>query len=277
MKSMADRQGRCRGAGVLGLALLLVSAPAARAGEPQFEVAGVAVGATDLDRSAGFYRDVLGFSPVAGKASADEVHLASGGVELELRRAGRPAALDPERQAHVYLNLEESDLAATEKALERWGLALLAPPRETAIGFFAALRDPAGNVLQVVERKPRSPEPFPPRVFNIGIRIASLATAKRFYCGALGFEVQSESHPPPIVPLKPKGRAPLILFEGAPVEAEGGAETARITLVLETASLAGAAGSLREQGVAAAEEKGRRVLVQDPSGNRIELRQSSAP
>jgi catechol 2,3-dioxygenase-like lactoylglutathione lyase family enzyme len=276
MEAMADRQGRCRGAGVLGLALLLISAPAARAGEPQFEVAGVAIGATDLDRSAGFYRDVLGFSPVAGKGSADEVHFANGGVELELRRAGRPAALDPEQQAHIYLNLEVSDLAATAKSLERWGLALLAPPRETAIGFFAALRDPAGNVLQVVERKPRNPEPFPPRVFNIGIRIASLTAAKRFYCGALGFEVQSESHPPPIVPLKLKGRAPLILFEGAPVEAEAGAETARITLVLEAADLAGIPGRLRELSVAAAQEQGR-VLVQDPSGNRIELRQSSAP
>jgi predicted enzyme related to lactoylglutathione lyase len=273
METLSPRQGKgWMPALILGIALLF--APALRAAE----VAGLEIGAVDLERSAELYRNVLGFAPVEGKSTADEVHLSNGGVEIILRRATQPAAFDPARQAHIYLNLEVSDLAATTRELEKRGLGLVAPPKTTAIGLFAALRDPAGNVHQIVERQPRSPQPFPPRVFNLGIRIESMTAAKAFYCGTLGFEVQSENHPPPIIPLKLKGKAPLILFEGIPERAEAAADRSRTVLLLDDPDLAATLQTLRQKGVAIAaegESVGERwAVVEDPSGNRVKLRQA---
>src|SRR5258707_711967 len=86
------------------------------------------------------------FSPPSScsAASADGGRLVNGGVELTLRKASRAATFDPETGAHFYLNVEVSDLAATSRELAARGLALLGPPRETAIGRFARVRDPAG-------------------------------------------------------------------------------------------------------------------------------------
>jgi catechol 2,3-dioxygenase-like lactoylglutathione lyase family enzyme len=111
-------------------------------------------------------------------------------------------------------------------------------------------------------------------VFNIGIRIESMDAAKRFYCGALGFEVLSENHPPPIIPLKPRGSAPLILFEGIPARAADGAEVARSVLVLETSDLAAVLAGLRQRGLEVPGDGAKEVLLEDPSGNRIKLRQA---
>lgn len=281
MERTSCRQGKSWGtaAWIAAFFFLRLLPLAAQAGAPQLAVAGLEIGAVDLDRSSELYRNVLGFSPVEGEGSHGEVRLANGGVEITLRRSAGPATFDPAREAHVYLNLEVSDLAATTKELEKRGLALIAPPRQTAIGLFAALRDPSGNVHQLVERQPRSPQPFPPRVFNIGIRIESMAAAKGFYCGVLGFEVMSESHPPPIIPLKLKGRAPLILFEGIPARAERREDVSRSILVLDDPDLTATLELLRQRGVAVPAQGespggGRWAVVEDPSGNRVKLRAS---
>jgi catechol 2,3-dioxygenase-like lactoylglutathione lyase family enzyme len=240
---------------------------------PRLEVAGLEIGAVDLERSAEFYCGVLGFKPVAGGRTPDAVRLANGEVELTLRKVGLPATFDPEKVPHFYLNVEVNDLATTVGELEKRQLALLGPRRETAIGYFASLRDPAGNVHQVVERKPHSLQPFPPRMFNIGIRMASMAAAKDFYCRGLGFEVMGADHRPPIIPLKPRGAAPLILFEGSTTSAETGADVARAVLVLDVADLAWALDFLRQQGLTVTGRGEGFAMLADPSGNPVKLRQ----
>jgi len=273
-------QGKVWRAAALALAFLAQGwavraepVPAPVQAPPRLAVSGLEIGALDLDRSTDFYRGVLGFQPVAGSRSPDQVRLASGGLEITLRKTARLSTVDPDQGAHFYLNVEVSDLATTVHELERRGLALSAPPRETAIGYFASLRDPAGNAHQVVERKPRSPRPFPPRVFNLGIRMASMAAALDFYCRDLGFEVMWKDHAPPIIPLKPQGAAPLILFEGAAVPAQEGADAARVVLVLDAVDLASALESAGRRGLKITGRGEGYALLADPSGNPIKLRQ----
>jgi catechol 2,3-dioxygenase-like lactoylglutathione lyase family enzyme len=263
------------------LALLVLAPSWAARGDPipapaPLEVSGLEVGALDLDRSAEFYAEVLGFEPVAGGRSPERVRLANGGVELTLHKVARTADLDPDRAAYVYLNVEVRDLATTTRQLGKHGLAPIAPPRETVIGRFASIRDPAGNLQQIVERKPQNPQPFAPRVFNIGIRIGSLKTARDFYCRGLGFEVMGKDHPPPIVPLKQRGAAPLILYEGSNLAAAGTTGAARSVLVLDTTDLAAALAAVRRQGLTVASEGERTALLPDPFGNQVRLRQVRA-
>lgn len=247
------------------------------AAPPAIESVGLEVGAVDLDRSAEFYRRILGFSAVAGPRPPGEAALANGGVRLLLRQALRRSEVEPDQGAHFYLNVEVHDLAATVEELAKLGLALAGPPRDTAIGRFAALKDPAGNVHQVVERKPKGAQPFAPRVFNLGIRLASLAEARKFY-GGLGFEVEWENHAPPIIPLKAKGTVPLILFEGTTIPAAAGPEgTARAVLLLATPDLPATLAALARRGLTPAGKEGGDALFDDPSGNRIKLLGTSAP
>jgi catechol 2,3-dioxygenase-like lactoylglutathione lyase family enzyme len=192
------------------------------AAPPHLEIAGLVVGVTDLAAATAFYSRILGFAPESPEAArgASPVRLRLGPVELRLRQVEMRRVADPDRAANVYVNVQVPEIAATSRELSAGGFApLRGELRSTAIGVFASLTDPAGNLLQIVEQRPRPPA-VDKQVFNIAVRVTSMDDAKAFYCRLLGFSVLSESHPPPIIPLRKQGAVPLILHESAAIGVE---------------------------------------------------------
>jgi catechol 2,3-dioxygenase-like lactoylglutathione lyase family enzyme len=116
-------------------------------------VAMVQINVPDLDGGIAWYRDALGFEvakehyhyPVA----ADLVH---DGCRLLLHRAERPADIDYPNVAQTLVCLQTDDITATMESLRQRGVELLHDaPQPFPAGLFAALRDPFGNVHELVE------------------------------------------------------------------------------------------------------------------------------
>lgn len=136
---------------------LLAAHPSARSG-PTSAIHGVGVTliVTDLDRSIGFYRDMLGFSVVdSGLTSAV---LTSGDMRVMLRRVSDMAPVD---RRLVHLNLEVDDLPAVYEELRSKGIKFLHRPRPAARGehmelWAAAFRDPDGHGISIIQWRPRT-------------------------------------------------------------------------------------------------------------------------
>jgi len=246
-------------------------------GSPRAEVIGLEIAVVELPAAVKFYQEILGFVPAVGEGVDQRMRLRNGDVEIVLRQAARANPGDL-AAAYIYFNVEVNSLDAISEALEAMGLPPLAGLRETAIGQFASVRDPSGNVHQVVEGKARSPRPFPPRVFNIGIRVHSLAEARRFYCHGLGFEVLSEGHPPPILPLKLQGAVPVILFEAvmeapepAPADVAGTSLLLRMAAPVALPVLLRKLQPMSEPVPDCGPGEETVMLLRDPSGHRVKV------
>ncbi len=113
-------------------------------------VAGVVIWTDDLERLLPFYRDTLGLplhslQPGFAAFRFGEVRL-SVGVHSQV---GGPSR-DPHR---VMVNLAVDDIQAVHRELARRGVEFVRPPeREHWGGWVATLRDPDGNLLQLLQQ-----------------------------------------------------------------------------------------------------------------------------
>lgn len=112
----------------------------------------VSVWSADLKNLLPFYRDVLGLevvieSPrfvVLGEAGGPSVGL---GTHSEVR--GRNA--DPARH---MIGLTTDDLAADWKRLKAAGVEFVEAPTDYDTVSIATLKDPEGNLIQLIQRRP---------------------------------------------------------------------------------------------------------------------------
>lgn len=295
-----DRLGRAHPTGsaplrlLLALALLLATltaAPPAVAAEGDAagpaitpRVVGAEVRVVDLGAAIPFYRDLLGFEVIDDGHLPELAVLRNGAVELTLRRAERAAEIDYPLQAETHVNLEVEDLDETLAAVRAADVPLLGKiPEQSQIGPFLVVRDPAGNLLHLMDITSRT-EPLPrPRVFNIGLKVTDMKAAREFYVGALGFEVFSEDYYPPALPLQRAGEVALVLHESAEKRAAAAyPATAHTEVVVAVEDLEAAVRALTARGVTLLDEAprasptGAYVAVADPDGNVLQLRQTPA-
>jgi catechol 2,3-dioxygenase-like lactoylglutathione lyase family enzyme len=126
-----------------------------------FEVAraGVILAVADVDRSAAFYRDLMGFAVDALYDDPPYASLNRAGMRLSLAEQGHPAEdrpgvtmiapVDPAAAA-VVIVLEVADCLSVHGWLVAAGADLLAPPYSPRWGghrFF--VRDPDGYLVEV--------------------------------------------------------------------------------------------------------------------------------
>jgi catechol 2,3-dioxygenase-like lactoylglutathione lyase family enzyme len=116
---------------------------------------GITLLVTDLDRSVGFYRDMLGFFEIDG--GEGNAVLASGGTRLVLRAIPDVA---PVNRRLVHLNLEVSDVNAVYEALKTKGVRFTYAPRAVNRGtklelWAAAFRDPDGHGIALTQWRDR--------------------------------------------------------------------------------------------------------------------------
>jgi predicted enzyme related to lactoylglutathione lyase len=117
-------------------------------------LAGATIWSEDLNKLLPFYRDVLGLAVrnqtpafvVFGEAGAPALGL---GTHSEVR--GRNA--DPARH---MLGLLTSDVAADSKRLKAAGVEFVEDPKDYGTLWIATLKDPEGNLVQLLQFKPAS-------------------------------------------------------------------------------------------------------------------------
>ncbi|MEU8220007.1 VOC family protein [Micromonospora taraxaci] len=130
----------------------------ASAADPTAPISGVGLTllVTDLSRSLGFYRDVLGFSEV--DQGAHNAVLASGTTRLVLREVTGAA---PISRRLVHVNLEVNDIEAAYERLRESGVRFTYAPRVVNRGtklevWAAAFRDPDGHGIALTQWRERA-------------------------------------------------------------------------------------------------------------------------
>jgi len=251
------------------------TAPGAPEPHPRFAVAGLRIQVTDLRAAERFYTRACGFEIVHGAGDGTGSVLRNGAVELHLRQAAKPAPAHYPGEAEIHVNFEVKSLAATLKDLAAAGVPTIeGSPQPAAIGTYVTIKDPAGNIHQLLElAKPKRPADRP-TVFNLEIEVTDMKRARTFYVDRLGFEVETERFFPPTIPLRERGPAPLVLQETArktvPVDYP---HDSRTIIQLAARDPAVAAGVLAKAGVTLLPTAGGggAVAFQDPFGNVFEL------
>jgi lactoylglutathione lyase len=112
----------------------------------------VQINVPDMDRAIDFYTNVLGFS-IASRASYPfAVVLEQEAFTFLLAKCDDHAVIDYPKVAQTLINIETSDLAATLDDLGAKGVDLIhSEPQPCPPGFYAAFRDPFGNVLELLQ------------------------------------------------------------------------------------------------------------------------------
>lgn len=177
----------------------------------------VLLGAHDLDRSADFYRDVLGFTEVPAPTGATRPTrcFASGSVLVQVTEVAtgtdRGGWVDDDRQGGIrHFGLKVGDVDERVRRLEAAGVTVLSPPADVLgdvrIAFFL---DPDGArwefiqgnlayqhvhspALAAAEAATRLAPQDGPRFDHVAITVADLPAALRFWRDRFDFEVIGE-------------------------------------------------------------------------------------
>ena len=124
---------------------------------PVLSLRHVALNVIDLEAAVRFYTDVLGMR-LEWQPDADNAYLTSGSDNLALHRV---AVVAPEQGALDHLGFlvpRSEEVDAWAERLQAAGVALAAPPKTHRDGARSLyLRDPAGNLLQILYHPPISP------------------------------------------------------------------------------------------------------------------------
>ncbi len=114
----------------------------------------VQINVHDMDRAIEFYQ-LLGFDVAERKHYPQIVKLAHDDVDrftLLLYRVNQPAKIDYPRDSQVLFNVETDDLESALGRLREQGVKVLHDtPEPCPVGVYAGVRDPSGNVLELIE------------------------------------------------------------------------------------------------------------------------------
>jgi catechol 2,3-dioxygenase-like lactoylglutathione lyase family enzyme len=120
----------------------------------------VALNVVQLEAMKRFYVDLLGFE-VEWEPDDDNVYLSSGADNLALHRADAPRATGGQALDHLGMIVREAgDVDRWAAFLESRGIVVDAKPRTHRDGARSCyLRDPDGNVVQIIHHPPISQKP----------------------------------------------------------------------------------------------------------------------
>lgn len=114
-------------------------------------VAAISVYVDDMDRAIAFYQDVLGFT-VKSRPVPFIAELEHDGPALVLCQSERSTKFDYSKSAGTVIGLASGDVVARAAELRKKNVELVVPePQEFPGGRFIAVRDPSGNVVELLE------------------------------------------------------------------------------------------------------------------------------
>ncbi|BFH68522.1 hypothetical protein J27TS7_51710 [Paenibacillus dendritiformis] len=111
----------------------------------------ISIYVSDLELAKEFYCGKLGFE-ISREYDANTVSLKHEGIPIVLYRVEQPAQPVYPQQAQVVIGLETDNLAAAIADLAAQGIeAVYDGPQPCPRGAYNAIRDPSGNVIELLE------------------------------------------------------------------------------------------------------------------------------
>ncbi|MFW9964887.1 MAG: VOC family protein [Candidatus Sifarchaeia archaeon] len=108
----------------------------------------------DMDKAVEFYCGVLGFKEVERYADGCIVRLENEGPPVILEKVESKGKIEYPGFSQVVLGIETDDIKITSKELREKGVELLHnEPQVFVAGLMMAMRDPSGNVLELLQFK----------------------------------------------------------------------------------------------------------------------------
>lgn len=118
------------------------------------KVAAITIYVHDMVKALEFYRDKLGFDIV--HASETIVHLECEALPIILEKESKPSTAKYPGTAQLVLGIATENLERTMVALKRVDVEFVHDsPQDFPGGVFAAIKDPSGNILELLEFKKR--------------------------------------------------------------------------------------------------------------------------
>ena len=106
----------------------------------------------DMEAALGFYVDKLGFEVVKRDHYPYFVMLKHDLYPIALHQVEKTAANDYPNQSQTILGIATENLAETIAKFKAQGVDVIHDtPKKFFLGWYAALRDPAGNVHELIE------------------------------------------------------------------------------------------------------------------------------
>ena len=114
-------------------------------------IAAVSIYVDDMEKAIAFYRDVIGFA-VQARPAPYITELKHDGVAVILCQAERPTKSDYPNAAATVIGVAANNVGARAQELATKKVDLVhTTPQDFPGGKFIALRDPAGNVVELLE------------------------------------------------------------------------------------------------------------------------------
>lgn len=112
----------------------------------------IQINVDNMDDALEFYSNKLGFPVASRQHYPDIVKLDQEGITLLLYRVAKKAQIDYPNVAQTLINVATDDLLGTLERLKQQGVELIhQKPERCPVGMYAGVRDPAGNVLELIE------------------------------------------------------------------------------------------------------------------------------
>ncbi|MDG6220379.1 MAG: VOC family protein [Candidatus Thermoplasmatota archaeon] len=116
------------------------------------EICAILINVTDMDEAIDFYTNKIGFKLAAKDLYPKMVELDHSGAILVLYKVDRKIDVDYPNVTGTVLNIRVDNLEHSMRLLANNGVKMIHDePQECPVGFFAAFRDPFGNVLELLE------------------------------------------------------------------------------------------------------------------------------
>ncbi len=214
------------------------------------KVFGVQTNVTDMAQAVDFYKN-FAFEVLTREYYPNVVPLKNREALLVLHKVARVTKTEL-TDARTTLNLAVGNLDAMINDLKKWEIEVLHKvPQKAAIGIWKSIRDPFGNIVNLIESNREEHRPGKPKVYNVSIVVTDIDKAVDFYSNKLDFDILSIKYYPPVIPLRTAGIVSNIALH------ESAKKTATIVypnstqtfLVIEVEDIGCAMNSLKAKGV----------------------------
>ncbi len=111
----------------------------------------IQINVTDMDRAIEFYSGALGFA-VASRQHYPQIVKLEHDPTFLLYQVERDTRIEYPHEAQTMINVATDDLRGVLEALRRQGVEVIQDePVDCPVGIYAGVRDPFGNVLELIE------------------------------------------------------------------------------------------------------------------------------
>jgi catechol 2,3-dioxygenase-like lactoylglutathione lyase family enzyme len=171
---------------------------------PPLRFEGLRIWVNDLEAAKAFYTEVLGLAIATEDQDKKMLKLNTRPVVLYLSEAENNSSSLYGKHSRTSLTLQVPALLPAIDRLRKAGVALEELElQRNGVGISIPFKDPAGNLLSIIEVQVRPVTPFKGfKIYNAGITTSAMEEAIQFYVAQLGFEEWSRDYLPAAMPLK---------------------------------------------------------------------------